>query len=306
MPSRRLRAVVEAARLGLAEAGVASPEHDALALAAHALGTDEGEVRRRIALGEPADAVFLDAYLGLVAERAARIPLQHLTGRAAFRHLELEVGPGVFVPRPETETVAGLAIGAARRVLAGGRAPVVVDLCSGSGAIALAVKDEVPEAAVAGVELSELALAWATRNRDRLGLDVELLLGDATSALPGREGQVDVVVANPPYIPLGSVPVDPEVRDHDPELALYGGSADGLAIPAAVARRAADLLRPGGTLVIEHADTQGERLVRLLVRSGQWAGVEDRPDLGGRPRAVVAGRAADGAGARPAPGGGIP
>ncbi len=145
-----------------------------------------------------------------------------------------------------------------------------------------------------------------TRNRDRLGLEVELVLGDARAALPGREGEVDVVVANPPYIPLEAVPVDPEVRDHDPEIALYGGSADGLAIPAAVADRAADLLRPGGTLVMEHADTQGAALVAALLRSGRWAVAEDRPDLAGRPRAVRRPPGGGGEGARPGRDRGIP
>ena len=163
------------------------------------------------------------------AERAARVPLQHLTGQAHFRRLTLAVGPGVFVPRPETEVTAGHAIDAASAL---GPDAVVVDLCTGSGAIALAVKDELPGARVLAVELSDLAHGWAVANRDRLGLDVEVRLGDATTAFDDLEGAVDVVVSNPPYIPVGAVPVDPEVRDHDPEVALYGGSADGLADPA--------------------------------------------------------------------------
>jgi release factor glutamine methyltransferase len=167
----------------------------------------------------------------------------------------------------------------------------VVDLCTGSGAIALAVKDEVPAAQVYAVELSELAHAWAQRNRDRTGLAVEVRLGDATTAFPELEGGVDVVVSNPPYIPVGAVPVDPEVREHDPEVALYGGSQDGLAIPLAVAARAAALLRPGGVLVMEHADTQGESLPAALRAAGPWRDVRDERDLTGRPRATVATRA---------------
>ena len=281
-----LRAAVREAAARLAEAGIPSPEADAVELAAHALGVDTAEVRRAMVLGadEPA------SYAGLVHERAARVPLQHLTGRAHFRRLTLAVGPGVFVPRPETEVTAGLAIDAASAV---GPGAVVVDLCTGSGAIALAVKDELPSATVLAVELSDLAHGWAVANRDRLGLDVDVRLGDATTALDDLEGSVDVVVSNPPYIPVGAVPVDPEVRDHDPEVALYGGSADGLALPVAVAARAAGLLRPGGVLVMEHADSQGASLPAALRATGEWVDVTDHADLSGRPRATVAVRVGD-------------
>lgn len=282
-----LRAAVRAASARLADAGVASPEHDAVALAAHALGIDTSEVRRRMILGGPEP----EGYAVLVDERAARVPLQHLTGRAWFRGLELEVGPGVFVPRPETELVAGWAVDAVRACVGSGEAaPVVVDLCTGSGAIAFAVKAEVPEAQVHAVELSELAVAWAMRNRERLALDVDVVHGDALTSLEGL-ADVDVVVSNPPYIPTTAEPVDPEVRDHDPHVALYGGSEDGLAIPRLVAARAAGLLRSGGVLVMEHADSQGESLPRALEATGSWSQVEDRLDLSGRPRATVAVRA---------------
>ena len=282
-----LRDAVRAAARTLAEAGVGSPDHDAVALAAHALGVDAGEVRRRMVLGGDVP----ESYAGLVAERARRVPLQHLTGRAWFRGLELEVGPGVFVPRPETEVVAGWAVEAAQACVDEGIAsPVVVDLCTGSGAIALALKAEVPQAQVHAVEVSDLAVAWAMRNRDRLGLDVEIVHADAITAL-GDLAEVDVVVSNPPYIPTTAEPVDPEVRDHDPHVALYGGSEDGLAIPRLVAARAAGLLRSGGVLVMEHADSQGESLPAALRVSGSWRSVEDRLDLTGRPRATVAVRA---------------
>jgi release factor glutamine methyltransferase len=281
------RREVALASATFAEKGVASPEADALALAAFVLGSDVADVRRRMVMLDEADAGFLDRYAGLVEERAARVPLQHLTGRAGFRHLDLAVGPGVFVPRPETEFVAGLAIEAALAL----DAPVVVDLCTGSGAIALAVADEVPTATVYAVELGEDAHAWAARNVADTGLAVDLRHGDATTAFPELEGTVDVVVANPPYIPVGMVPLDPEVRDHDPELALYGGSEDGLRIPLAVALRAAVLLRPGGLMVMEHADTQGRTLPAALLRTGLWADVADHDDLTGRPRATVAVRA---------------
>lgn len=277
-----VRSAVRSATSRLAEAGVPSPETDAVALAAHLLAMTPGEVRKAMVLG----AAVPDAFERLVDERVARVPLQHLTGRAGFRRLELSVGPGVFVPRPETELVAGLAIGAALDL----EAPVVVDLCTGSGAIALSVADEVPAATVYAVELGPEAHAWAERNVSDTGLAVDLRLGDATEAFPELEGSVDVVVSNPPYIPVGMVPLDPEVRDHDPELALYGGSDDGLAIPLAVARRAAHLLRPGGLLVMEHADSQGVSLPRALERTGEWTDVADHDDLAGRPRATTARR----------------
>jgi release factor glutamine methyltransferase len=284
-----LRESVRAASRRLAEAGIATPDVDAVALAAHALRTSPGEVRRLMVVGAEAPSSLDD----LVSERVRRVPLQHLTGTTGFRRLELEVGPGVFVPRPETELVAGLAIAAAQACPVQGRGdqPVVVDLCTGSGAIALSIKDEVPGAEVHAVELSDLALAWATRNRDRLGLDVDLRRGDAAAAFPDLARAVDVVVSNPPYIPVGAVPQDPEVRDHDPAIALYGGSADGLAIPLRVAARAADLLRDGGTLVMEHADVQGRTLPAALAATGAWLGIEDHEDLTGRPRAVTARRA---------------
>ncbi|MEP7191731.1 MAG: HemK/PrmC family methyltransferase [Actinomycetota bacterium] len=322
-----LREAVRDAVLVLSASGIHSAEHDAVALAACALKTTSGEVRKRMIIGAPVPPGFED----LVAERARRVPLQHLTGKAGFRRLELSVGPGVFVPRFETELVAGLAIahlltifhqanppepgkptdgagdGAANLAGwrgavpgSGGAGPtpspglrrVVVDLCAGSGAIALAIKDEVPAAEVHGVELSELAHAWAIRNRDDLGLDVDIRLGDASLAFPELESGVDVVVSNPPYIPAGAIPTDPEVRDHDPEVALYGGSPDGLRIPFEVAARAAVLLRPGGLFVMEHADTQGDSAQTGLASTGRWLDIEDHEDLNGRPRAVTAVRSA--------------
>jgi release factor glutamine methyltransferase len=166
----------------------------------------------------------------------------------------------------------------------------VVDLATGSGAIALAVKEEWPAATVYAVELTDLAHAWAVRNRDRLGLDVAIERGDARHAYPELVGSVDVVTCNPPYIPDDQVPVDPEVRDHDPREALYGGGGDGLALPLAMAARAAALLRDEGTLVMEHADTQGDALPRALSGTGDWDKIVDHVDLLGRPRCAVATR----------------
>lgn len=286
-PEASLSDLVRHARTVLVEAGVTSGDSDAVALMAHTLGSSAAEVRRRMILGERLSADLQRTFEEAVAQRSARVPLQHLTGTAGFRHLTLRVGPGVFVPRPETETVAQAAIDEALRC---GPTPLVVDLCTGSAAIALSVKDEVPRAHVIAVEVDPLALGWAEANVASTGLAVDLVAGDAATALPGYEGTVDVVVSNPPYIPDGMVPVDPEVRDHDPTVALYGGSADGLRIPLEVAARAAALLRESGLLVMEHADTQGEALSERMTRSGLWSVVEDHRDLAGRARYVTARR----------------
>ncbi|MBA4085382.1 MAG: peptide chain release factor N(5)-glutamine methyltransferase [Kytococcus sp.] len=288
-----LRGEVDLAVASLAEAGVPSPRTDALLLAAHALGCDRGEVERRLLMGWEPDEGFLQRFGGLVEERATRLPLQHLTGTAPFRRLELHVGPGVFVPRPETEQAVDHVLAA----LVGLDAPLVVDLCTGSGALALAVADEAPTASVTAVEVSDLALAWAARNIESTGLPVELVAADATAdpvgvpRLADLVGRVDVVVSNPPYIPTGMVPLEPEVAEHDPDIALYGGSEDGLAIPLAVAAAAARLLRPGGLLVMEHADSQGRSLPRALAATGAWLDAVDHADLAGRPRTTTARRA---------------
>ncbi|WP_265444953.1 peptide chain release factor N(5)-glutamine methyltransferase [Flexivirga meconopsidis] len=283
-----LRAAVDAATAQLREVGVPSARADALALLAHVRGVPGAELQRQLVLGATLDAATRQAYDELVAQRRARVPLQHLTGTAPFRHLELAVGPGVFVPRPETELLVDLAL----RAVADVSAPTVVDLCTGSGAIALAIKHELPAADVSAIELDPMAHAWAARNRDNLGLDVEIDCGAAESAFPDLDGGVDLVVSNPPYIPVGMVPIDPEVRDHDPEVALYGGSEDGLRIPIVVAARAAQLLRPGGVLIMEHADSQGDSLPAALRQQGVWSRVSDHLDLTERPRAVTAVRRA--------------
>ncbi|MBO1755862.1 peptide chain release factor N(5)-glutamine methyltransferase [Allobranchiibius sp. CTAmp26] len=278
-----LRLLLRDASLRLSHAGVGSPDTDAIALLAHAWSTDVADVRRAEVLGRMPDDAVLRRFSALIGERASRVPLQHLTGRAAFRHLDLAVGPGVFVPRPETEMLVDL-VAPTLEALA---APVVVDLCTGSGALALAVKDEHPAAQVYAAELSPDACAWAQANRDRLGLDVQIRCADALTAFPELEGGADVVLSNPPYIPVGMVPVDAEVRDHDPALALYGGSDDGLRIPLQVAARAAQLLRPGGVMVMEHASTQGDSLPARLRAQDVWREVGDHRDLTGLPRAVL-------------------
>jgi release factor glutamine methyltransferase len=231
----------------------------------------------------------------LVLQREDRVPLQHLTGTTGFRNIEIAVGPGVFIPRAETELSAGLAIEAASRLVADGVDPLVVDLCTGSGAIALAVADEVPQARVVAVELDPSAVAWAAENVRRLGLStrVELRAGDAVRAdahvLADLTGMVDVLVANPPYIPPDAEPTEPEVRDHDPALALYGGGDDGLATARGVIAAAQRLLRPGGVFVMEHGDRQGPA-TRALVSGPAWTEVGTQRDLAGRDRALSARR----------------
>lgn len=272
--------LLAAATAQLAEAGVASPGHDARALLAHAAGLDVS----RLALLDDVDDSQRQAYAELIDERARRVPLQHLTGRAGFRYLDLAVGPGVFVPRPETEQL--VAWGLAR--IADAERPVVVDLCAGSGAVALAVAQEHPGAQVFAVEREELALAWARRNAtDRIAAGdapVTVLRGDALDPqlLAELAGTVDLLLANPPYVPVGSV-VEREVAEHDPPAALWGGS-DGLQVVRAVVQRAATLLRTGSWCGIEHADVQGNAVPAVFARAGGWTEVADHPDLAGRPR----------------------
>jgi release factor glutamine methyltransferase len=274
--------LVRRATLRLTDAGVASPGFDAAELLAHVLGT----TRARLPLVDVVTPEQAEAYDALVTRRAAREPLQHLTGTAAFRYVELAVGPGVFVPRPETELLAGWAVERAVAVVEQGRVPVVVDLCTGSGAIALAVATEVPTAEVHAVELGDPALEWATRNL--AGTGVDLRHGDMADAFPDLDGTVDVVVCNPPYIPLEAYEsVAPEARDHDPGLALFSGE-DGLVAMRVVERVAARLLAPSGVAGVEHADVQGGSAPAVFVATGRWVDVRDHPDLAGRSRFLTA------------------
>ncbi len=275
--------LLEEATATLTEADVASPRVDAELLLAHVTGTPRGML-----LGARLQGPQLQVYRDMVAARARRVPLQHLTGSAGFRYVDLEVGPGVFVPRPETELLAGWAVEQASAVLSSGRStpPVVVDLCTGSGAIALSVVHEVPRAQVHAVELDEQAFGWAERNLGGTGTD--LRLGDAFEAFDDLDGTVDVVVCNPPYIPLDAwESVAPEARDHDPSLALWSGD-DGLDAMRRLERAAWRLLRPGGVVGAEHADAQGESAPAVF--AGRWADVRDHADLADRPRYVTARR----------------
>ena len=283
-PSRRsvrarLGPVLAAAAAELAEAGVSSPRVDAEWLAAHVLEIPRG----RLLLVDTMRPDELRRFTALVAERARRVPLQHLLGTAAFRHLELSVGDGVFVPRPETEVLAGWGI---ERTAPGA---VVVDLCSGTGAIALSVADETAAARVVAVERSPVALSFLRRNAAGFAA-VEVVEGDVTDPdlLADLAGRVDVLLCNPPYVPAGT-PVPPEVADHDPAEAVFGG-VDGLSVIRPVVALAARLLRPGGHVGIEHDDVHGDAVPELLRADGRFTEVTGHDDLTGRPRFATARR----------------
>jgi release factor glutamine methyltransferase len=277
-----VRELVAAAAARLAAAGVESPEHDARELLAHTLGTTRGGLPLVSEVAPPQ----VERFETLVDRRARREPLQHLLGSAAFRYVELAVGPGVFVPRPETEVLAGWAVDEARAVREAGRRPRVVDLCTGSGAVALSLATEVPEARVYAVELDEAAHGWASRNL--AGSGVDLRLGDMADAFADLDGTVDVVVGNPPYIPLDAYEsVAVEARDHDPDLALWSGE-DGLEAMRTLERVAARLLRPGGVVGAEHAEVQAESAPAVFSGTGRWRDVRDHRDLAGRSRFVTA------------------
>jgi release factor glutamine methyltransferase len=269
----------------LAAAGVATPEADADLLVGHVLELSRGEVQAKAIAGVELTNSQLDALGEMLDRRVKREPLQHITGRAYFRSLELVVGPGVFIPRSETEQVAQYAIDALRAVP--GPEPVAVDLGTGSGAIAFALATEVPHSRVFAVEVSPAAFEWTTRNREKTGaLNAELVLGDLGDALTELDGSVDVVISNPPYIPDEAVPRDLEVQLHDPKTALYGGR-DGLDVVRRVSQTALRLLHPGGTLVLEHGELQGASIAALLAADG-WTAIATHRDLLGRDRATTA------------------
>lgn len=278
------RSLLAVATDELALAGLPSPRADAQTLLCHAVGLE------RLTLEPALDDAQLAAFEEALRRRIGGEPVQHITGRAYFRHIEVAVGPGVFIPRPETEVMTGWAIDRLRELLARGvDAPRVVELCAGSGAISLAIRDEVPQAVITAVELSPEACAWARRNL--AGACVELHEGDFADPL-GIEGEVDLVIANPPYIPFEaweSVPA--QVRDYDPELALFSG-LDGLDVMRGLTTRAAELLRPDGLVCVEHAEANAKQTVALFARHGGWREVRDHRDLTDRPRFTTATRLA--------------
>jgi release factor glutamine methyltransferase len=274
-----LRRAIDSAAALLAEAGIDSARYDAEQLAAHLAGTDRG---RLTLLALPGDE-FLGRYRDIVAARSRRVPLQHLIGTAAFGPVLLHVGPGVFIPRPETEAI--LAWATAQRLAA---RPVIVDLCTGSGALAVALAQHRPAARVIGIDDSDAALDYARRNVE--GTAVELVRADVTTPglLPELEGRVDLVVANPPYVPDHLI-VEPEVAQHDPHHAVFGGP-DGMAVIAPIVRLAGRWLCPGGLFAVEHDDTTSSQTVELVNSTGLFEDIQSRQDLAGRPRFVTARR----------------
>jgi release factor glutamine methyltransferase len=264
----------------LAAAGVDSPRVDAELLLAAAAGVP----RSRLLTLRSLPAEVRGRYAAWIARRRDREPVQHIIGTAPFRRIELAVGPGVFVPRPETELLVDAVLPHLRPLAA----PLVFDLCAGTGALALAIADEVPGATVVAVEASPPAFDWLVRNSADRG-SVVTLLGDVRDPALLREyaERADAVVANPPYVP-DDVAVEAEVRA-DPHEAIFAGP-DGMEILPAVAQRAAELLRPGGVFAVEHHDTQGEAVAQLLTRDGRWSDVADHADLAGRPRFATARR----------------
>jgi release factor glutamine methyltransferase len=280
----KLSAAIEAASAKFEQAGIESFQADAEILLGFVLELSRGELQVKAITGEELNPDDELKFEELVARRAERFPLQHLTGVAHFRQLELKVGPGVFVPRFETEVVTQIAIDALRAVPS--ENPVAVDLATGSGAIALSIAHEVPHAKVYAVELSEDALKYTGANFERYAPDAILVQGDLADAFPELNGQVDVLVSNPPYIPDAMIPIYPEVHLHDPALALYGGD-DGLDLVRKVEATAKRLLREGGALVIEHADIQGDAIRELRLSLG-WRQCTTHKDLSGRDRATSA------------------
>ena len=278
----RLRFAIDSATTLLADAGIDSARYDAEELAAHFAGTERG----RLSLLSPPDDVFFDRYNAAVAARSRRVPLQHLTGTAAFGPLMLSVGPGVFIPRPETEAMLEWAV--AQTLPA---RPVVVDVCTGAGALALALARHWPDARVIGLDDSDAALDYARRNA--AGTSVQFVCADVTDSglLTELDGHVDLVVSNPPYVPDGAE-LEPEVVDHDPPHAVFGGS-DGMAVIPAVARLAGRLLRPGGLFAVEHDDTTSSVTAETISSTEFFDDIVARKDLTGRPRFVTA-RAKDG------------
>jgi len=280
-----IRALLSEVTAQLSVADVPTPGVDAALLIGFVTDASRGRVQAMALTDAPAEASVVDRVRELAARRAAREPLQHLTGRAAFRSLELAVGPGGFVPRPETEQVVQLAIDALQAVAS--PQPLAVDLGTGSGAIALAMATEVPHAHVYAVERSADAHAWARRNLDAVGADnVRLEHGDLADAFAELDGRVAVVASNPPYVPDDAIPRDPEVRLFDPPAALYGG-ADGLDVVRVISRRALRLLHPGGLVAIEHGELQGAQ-VRAILDADGWRSPSTHVDLTQRDRVTTA------------------
>lgn len=273
----RLRSAIDSATTLLADAGIDSARYDAEELAAHLAGAERG----RLFLLDSPDDTFFDHYHAAVAARSRRVPLQHLTGTVAFGPVTLSVGPGVFIPRPETESILEWAV--AHTLPA---KPVVVDICTGSGALALALARHWPDARVIGLDDSAAALDYARRNAT--GTTVEFVRADVADPviLAELDGQVDLIVANPPYVP-DRAELEPEVVDHDPPHAVFGGP-DGMAVIPAVVQLAERLLGPRGLFAVEHDDTTSTQTCEILRTTALFDDIVARKDLTGRPRFVTA------------------
>ena len=267
----------------LKDAGVISAKVDAELIACFCLGISRSELALMTATNQEFPKDSMDNFQLALARRVARQPLQHITGSAPFRHLELKVGPGVFTPRPETEQVVGFAM----EKIANLQSPLIVDLCAGSGAIAISLATEVLESKVFAVEKSEEAYGYLLQNAATYGLSEENLRNqDLQNSLAELDGQADLVISNPPYIPNDAIPVDLEVQLHEPSMSLYGG-ADGLDVIRQISLRAKYLLKSGGLLVLEHADSQSRAIGKLLLAEG-WLEIDARADLAGKERMISA------------------
>ncbi len=278
----------------LSAAGVESPRADADWLLAALLGVDRG----RLAVIDTLGTEVRDRFREAIGRRSRRIPLQHIIGTTHFGPAELAVGPGVFIPRPETEFLLEWAAAQS----SSSRRSTVVDLCSGSGALAIAVALMVPTARVHAVEKSPAALEWLRRNVSRVGADVSARItvhaGDVTDLEQMRTllpvGAVDVVVANPPYVP-SAADVTPEVS-HDPSDAVFGG-ADGMTVIRPMLAVIAELLRADGVMGLEHDDSTAIQVMAAVESTDRFGDVRAHKDLTGRPRFVTARRVAGADGA---------
>ncbi|MBX3103411.1 MAG: peptide chain release factor N(5)-glutamine methyltransferase [Cryobacterium sp.] len=284
-PSTSIRVIRNESLKRLSQAGIQNAEVDFELLLGHVLGISRGEVQSKVALDADLPTAVADELDRLVARRFEREPLQHITGRAAFRNLKLLVGPGAFVPRPETELTAQIAIDALNAFEL--PEPIALDLGTGTGAIALAIATEVSRARVFAIEKSAEAFAWAQKNVEHLGVStLEILHGEIEGSFSQLDGKASVVVSNPPYIPVDAVPRDPEVQKFDPPLALYGGE-DGLDVIRTVSSTAQRLLHPSGLVVIEHGELQGAAVRELFANDG-WHAISTQKDLLGRDRVSTA------------------
>ena len=275
MSRQRLRHAMAAATTDLEQAGIDSARTDAELLAAHVLGVERG----RLSFADVPEE-FFDRYSDAVSTRVRRVPLQHITGMAPFGPLRLEVGPGVFIPRPETEALLEWALAQDLPDDA-----VIVDVCTGSGALGVALATARPGARVTGIDIDPAALNYARRNAAVTTMSV--VQGDVVDGglLADLAGTVDLVVSNPPYVPSGAV-LEPEVLEHDPVHAVFGGP-DGMAVIVPLVARAADWLKSGGLLAVEHDDTTSETTIDAINATGLFEQLAPHADLAGRPRFVT-------------------